>query len=895
MIRQFQHRKTRRGWETLVRSSLSRALVAASLAALGTAAHAQRTGPSPSETPSAELPAELIEGQTPSSSHNFNVPAGSLSAALDAFCQATALKLQLNVPADDLAGVHSTGASGILPDTVALRQILAGTGFSSRFEHGTLIVGIRNTEQVDVTSSVASINLQQFTQPLLDTAQTVTAVPQFVLSDEAATTLRDGLRNVPGISMAAGEGGAQGDTLTIRGFNARNDIFLDGIRDFGSYYRDSFDYDAVDVLEGPAGVEFGRGSTGGVVNQESKQPELNEFVRASAQFGTDEMRRVAVDVNEPLSALGPGAAFRVNAVGTQNMFAERNVAEVRRFGIAPALELGLNTPTRAEIQYLHESENSIPDYGFPYFGSSLIQGLDRRTYYGFASDNYLRTNPDVVTGKLEHDFGTHVTARNLLRWANYPRDVRITEPQINTTPTLTYNGIGSAVAATAICDPTIANTATTAACYPVNTPVSQVQVKRNQLTSLSTEDMLWDQVSSEAHFDIAHIGNDAQIILEGGRERSDPQRNSYYVPYVSAANPNPDDAFAPLFAYTNLRTHVTSQSFGIGFNDTLKLRPWLLVAGGVRFDYFSTQASNASAATPTAPTSVISPTVERLDKQPTYRASVVIKPKPDGSVYFDWGTSFNPSAESLSLSGNNAVAPPEENETYELGAKWNFLRDRLNLNVSIFRTEKDNAHETSPTDSTTVETVGTYLVRGAQIGVLGHLPQHFDLVFGYAFLDSRLENSLLNASPYTSIYQAMLKAGDPRANTAPFFINPNGFPIANVPRNSGNAFLTHNIWRLLVAGLGANYTAARRASSGALVPLPTVVGPVDVTTIALAPKAIPGYWVLSAMLKRQITERLNVQININNLTNKFYIDEPHPNHLVPGAGLNAQFGFNYKW
>src|SRR6201998_4975701 len=92
------------------------------------------------------------------------------------------------------------------------------------------------------------------------------------MKNEAVSTLRDALRNVPGISLAAGEAGAQGDNLTIRGFTARNDIFLDGIRDFGSYYRDSFDYEQVDVLEGPAGIQFGRGSTGGAVHQESKVP-----------------------------------------------------------------------------------------------------------------------------------------------------------------------------------------------------------------------------------------------------------------------------------------------------------------------------------------------------------------------------------------------------------------------------------------------------------------------------------------------------------------------------------------------------------------------------------------------------------------------------------------------
>ncbi len=114
--------------------------------------------------------------------------------------------------------------------------------------------------------------MTKFTEPLLETPQTVAVVPQFVLHDEQNTSLRDALRNVPGISIAAGESGAQGDNLTIRGFTARNDIFLDGIRDFGSYYRDSFNFEQVEVLEGPAGVQFGRGSTGGVVNQESKVP-----------------------------------------------------------------------------------------------------------------------------------------------------------------------------------------------------------------------------------------------------------------------------------------------------------------------------------------------------------------------------------------------------------------------------------------------------------------------------------------------------------------------------------------------------------------------------------------------------------------------------------------------
>src|SRR4029079_2191667 len=122
----------------------------------------------------------------------------------------------------------------------------------------------------------SSISIEKFSEPLIDTPQRVTVVPQFVMQEQAVSTLRDTLRNVPGISLAGGEAGAQGDNLTVRGFTALNDIFLDGVRDFGSYYRDSFNYEQVEALEGPAGIQFGRGSTGGVINQESKIPGMEK-------------------------------------------------------------------------------------------------------------------------------------------------------------------------------------------------------------------------------------------------------------------------------------------------------------------------------------------------------------------------------------------------------------------------------------------------------------------------------------------------------------------------------------------------------------------------------------------------------------------------------------------
>src|SRR5258708_29516599 len=130
---------------------------------------------------------------------------------------------------------------------------------------------------------------------------------------------------------SAGGAGAQGDNLTLRGFSARNDIFLDGMRDFGSYYRDPFNYQQVEVLKGPSSILFGRGSTGGVVNQSSKTPLLDTFYRGDVTLGTDNTKRFTGDVNTPLPNVA-NSAFRFNFMVHDAHAADRHVAPNQRFG-----------------------------------------------------------------------------------------------------------------------------------------------------------------------------------------------------------------------------------------------------------------------------------------------------------------------------------------------------------------------------------------------------------------------------------------------------------------------------------------------------------------------------------------------------------------------------------
>ncbi len=313
-------------------------------------------------------------------------------------------------------------------------------------------------------------SLPKLTEPLLNTPQSIDVVTRQVMDDQGVTTFRDALRNVPGISLAAGENSSQGDNLTIRGFTARNDIYLDGMRDFGSYYRDPFYLEDIQVLKGPSSILFGKGSTGGVVEQDSKLPSLTPFNNETVSLGSDLTRRLTADVNQPLSDT---SALRLNVMGNDSQVADRDDAHNRRFGLAPSLEFGIGLPTRLTFTYLHQTEYDNPDYGVPW----LYQGtpgtvtaiarpvpLSQSNYYGFEHGNYLRTNVDVPTVKIEHDFDKDWTVSDQARYAHYVRQWDITEPQLYTTASATTpGGTGSPLL------------------VAPGTPLSSLLVSRNQL------------------------------------------------------------------------------------------------------------------------------------------------------------------------------------------------------------------------------------------------------------------------------------------------------------------------------------------------------------------------------------------------------------------------------
>jgi catecholate siderophore receptor len=427
----------------------------------------------------------------------FDIPAGALDAVLAAFRAAT--DIVVTVPNPGILSLMSPGVSGTFTPDQALRRLLSDTGVDYRFtaESAVTVQLKAVSTSVDVVTTVEALaaSSPKYGSPILDTPQTINTVTQEVMQQQGTTTLRDALRNVAGISIAAGEGSSQGDNLTIRGFSARNDLYIDGMRDFGSYYRDPFNTQEVEVLQGPSSVTFGRGSTGGVVNQATKMPALSKLVSGDIDFGTDLTRRGTLDFETPVPKLGKGAAFRINLMGNENKIAERDIAENRRWGVAPSLAFGLGTNTRGSINYFHQYADDTPDYGIPWLFNQAAP-VNHHNYYGFSDANHLRTQADIGTAKIEHDFNSHFTIRNQFRDANYHRDVLITEPRVAGAVTLA-------------------------------TPLAAIQVTRNQLGAISDETFLDNQLDLMAHFKTGFIQHSFVAGAEGGRETSDPTRPTW--------------------------------------------------------------------------------------------------------------------------------------------------------------------------------------------------------------------------------------------------------------------------------------------------------------------------------------------------------------------------------
>ncbi|HVR97043.1 MAG TPA: TonB-dependent siderophore receptor [Thermoanaerobaculia bacterium] len=682
----------------------------------------------------------------------FEIPPGPLKTVLAAFQGMTGLRVEgLENGARDLA---SPGVSGVLTVEQALEELLTGTGITYRFT-GSQTVRLELaefSEAIDVTTPTAPSS-PKFTEPLRDTPQTLTVIPRAMIEEQGASTLRDVLRNVTGISIQAGEGGGglPGDNLAIRGFSSRNDVFVDGVRDFGAYSRDPYNVEQVEVIKGPASLFAGRGSTGGSLNLSTKTPGLDGFQSATLSAGTDEYNRATFDVNHPLAGV-ENAALRINAMFTQADTAGRDAVENERWGVAPSLAFGLGTPTRVTVAYSYLDQDNIPDYGIPWVPPTNIPlaeyadqapPVDFDNFYGLTDRDYEKTTTGLATLEVEHDFNDALTLRNLVRHGASERDSIITAPRFASNDSTALN---------------------------------------RQLQSRDLEDaILAYQGDLTARFrtgGVEHVlVSGIELLQETAENRA---RTGPAAPTADLFDPNPGDPYTGPVTYTGARTEATARTAALYASDTVKINEKWQLNAGLRWDDFNMEYESR------AVTGVVTP-FERTDRMLSWRAGVVHHPLPNGSVYASYGTSFNPAAEGttgLSLSDSTVLLEPEKSRGYELGTKWDLLNARLAVSGALFRTEKTNARTPGllPGDPPTV-LQGEQRVDGLELSISGAITDRWQAFFGYTYMDSEVVQS----------------------NTAAEV----GNELGNVPDHSLSLWTTWQVGRSFEVGGGGQYVGDR--------------------------------------------------------------------------------------
>lgn len=748
----------------------------------------------------------------------FDIPAGPLGSALRAFETVTGLEVRL---ADEaIREVESPGVSGLLTADQALDRLLEGTSVHFRFvDAGTVALEFGLSETVDVVSQAAPSS-PKYLEPLRDTPQTMTVIPHGMIEQQGATTLREVLRNVTGISIQAGEGGGglPGDNLSIRGFAARNDIFVDGVRDLGAYSRDPFNVEQVEVAKGPASLYAGRGSTGGSLNLSSKSPNLAVAHSAAISAGTDELARATVDVNQPLEGID-GSALRLNLMWNNAGTPGRDEVTSRRWGFAPSLAFGLGTPTRVTLSYSHLDQDNVPDYGIPWVPATNVPlahlanrpapvGFDN--FYGLTDRDHEKTVTGLATAEVEHDLNDSLTFRSLVRHGRSERDSIITAPRFASSD----------------------STAIT-----------------RQLQSRDLEDtILAFQNDVTTSFETGAVDHALVAGVEVVRETSENHaRTGPAAPLADLYDPDPGAPYSGPITRTGARTESTADTAAVYVSDTMKIGERWQLTGGLRLDRFGLELESVAvdgAATPFA----------RTDEVLSWRAGVVHKPVPDGSVYVAAGTSFNPSSEGatgLSLTAATAALEPERSRGYEAGTKWDLLGARLSLNAAVFRTEKTNARTPgiAPGDPATV-LQGEQRVDGLEIGASGRITDRWQAFFGYTYLDSEVVRSNTPAEV--------------------------GQELANTPDHSASLWTTYRVRPDVEVGGGAQYVGERFNNN-------------------TGTRVAPDYLLFDAMASYDVNERFSLRLNVTNLTDERYIDRVGGGHFVPGAARSVSLTTGVKF
>jgi len=792
------------------------------------------------------------------------------------------------------------GASLLALTGAAMAQE-SSAGTSAPVQLGPVNVGdtgIKNSLGTDIHINASpSVSVQ-------DTPQTVTVITTQTMQQQATTTLGDALRNVPGITIAIGEGGTlAGDQFKINGFDAKDDVYVDGLRDFAAYTRDSFNYEQVQVLTGPSGLMFGRGTGGGAINTISKTAHLGDAYGVNTEIGNGSHYRATADFNYQLSDT---SAVRLNLMYTDTGVVDRDLTHSTRFGIAPTIAFGLGTDTSFTASLSHQQTAGRPDYGIVvasapnalYAKPASEFGVPRSNYMGLEADHDKNT-ADLFTTRLTHVATDWLTLANDTRAAVYSRDFRYSSVDAcdNTIATNYCNlrlfGISQPGAAAGSFNPTQA-LARTGGSGPYHQAAWGVQ----------------DIGSANADLHIGGFHNVAIVGFDVSFQRSDRTIYAYSLP------PGPNPALYPLNDHSASRANIgwslynpthqpiagyapilptpanlgsdtaTSVLYASGEATDLGAfatdRFWFTdsasLIAGLRIDQYRANYRTTmvgTAANPYPVTTLKSPSF-LLDP----RASLVYEPDRNQTYYVFWGKAATPIGTSVVgsptpiSSAASSALKPDKSETIEAGAKVNW--NGVGLTAAVFQETKSNALQTDPaTGDIQLQSSQKQRVQGFSASATGEVIAHLSLTAAYTYL-----NPIITADNSVCTTTAPIKC---TANPATV-----GKQITFVPKNAVSLWADYNAHDLLHGlsfGGGFLYQShlfnAYTAPAAATYPLGRIV-------------EIPQTVAFDAVAAYEIDKNLRLQLNVNNIADRLNYSQSFGNRATPAAGRTFTFSLGYK-
>ncbi len=679
-------------------------------------------------------------------------------------------------------------------------------------------------------------------QDIRDIPQSLTVITEKVMDDRNFSNVKEVLKNTAGISFQAAEGGEEDVKVHGISLQSTGDIFIDGMRDPAFYDRDTFFLDKIELLRGSASLLFGRGSTGGAVNQVTKQAQLADQNQIDVTVGSHGAIRAVVDFDK---RTGETSGLRVSAMtntadsnGAGSKIDKRGIGLNYRYGVDETDEFGITL-------YGLQNDNGI-NYGVRWMRQSptdtvankLNTKLDPDAYYGLASDFNKGT---AYYGMLSHThrFSKDTEVVTKVRYAEYTRDQRAT--LWNFAAAAQQPG-GQVVSLDTLSNATVL----TRGFQPKKQDMQTVTAQ----SDLSTRfDALGFKHTLQAGVDFAKEKKQVFGQITAAQGGIVPTR-----PNTTIGSPSDGASIdESLRSYRKTSAYV-SDAYGGYVQDMIEVAPMWKVLAGLRYDHlkgdYDTYAVPTNALTPVT-TSTYQMKVSEVSK----RGAVLFQPDAQWSFHLMGATSFNTSGDAYSLNAANQDIPPEKSVNVELGAKWDSADGRLSLRASAFRNTKLHERNTDPLNANVVTLSGKRHAAGLDFDVAGRITPAWEIFGNFTWI------------PVAKIDISSATGGELQ-----------GQRPSLTPRYSGSLWTAYQVLPQLRLGAGVNARSGQTPNRNPA----NIYAPKFVTADVMAEYTV-------------VPDQLSFKLYVSNIANKLYADQLYTSFYVPGTGRVTSLTGTYKF